>query len=652
MKRISSRLLSVALLIVAALVTAAQTGRPVDWYSQAPSPDAVCTPIPFGMVSWWPGDGNPNDLRGGNNGTLFNTTFVPAEVDQGFNFASATGTQSGVSIGNPVNLQLNANLTIDFWIKRADTTRVSNYQNGTSGACFYCYGAGGYAVGMFTDGTVAFGKQDGSNVSSPGLKVTDTNFHHLAVTKAGGTVTLYLDGVAANVGPFDPGFVFNTNVAIGSRGDDGTAGFLGALDEIQIFNRALSSAEIQSIFGAGAAGVCKPTTGAIIKLAQSSYATGEGIADATITVNRTGDTTTSSTIDYATSDTAGANNCNATNGVASSRCDYLTTLGTLHFAAGEASKTISIPIVDDAYAEGAETFNLTLSNPTNATLGSPAATVITINDNDTSTGINPIDQANVFVRQHYIDFLNREPDQSGLDFWTNQITSCGSDAACIEVKRINVSAAFFLSIEFKETGFLVERIYKASYGDASGTSTFQGTHQLPVPVVRFNEFLSDTQEIGQGVIVGQGNWQQQLEDNKNAFSAEFVQRSRFNAAFPASMTPAQFVDALNANAGNPLSAAERNQLVTDLTNGAKTRAQVLRAVAEDADLANAETNRAFVLMQYLGYLRRNPNDPQDSDYTGYDFWLTKLNQSGGNFINAEMVRSFISSTEYRARFGP
>src|SRR4030095_10785339 len=172
---------------------------------------------------------------------------------------------------------------------------------------------------------------------------------------------------------------------------------------------------------------------------------------------------------------------------------------------------------------------------------------------------------------------------------------------------------------------LVERIYKAAYGDASGTSTFGGTHQLPVPIIRLNEFLPDTQEIGQGVIVGQGNWQQQLENNKQAFCAEFVQRSRFTNAFPNSMTAAQFVDALNTNAGNPLSQSDRDQLVTDLSTNAKTRAQVLRAVAEDPDLNSAEFNRAFVLMQYFGYLRRNPNDPQDTDYTGYDFWLTKLN---------------------------
>jgi hypothetical protein len=130
-----------------------------------------------------------------------------------------------------------------------------------------------------------------------------------------------------------------------------------------------------------------------------------------------------------------------------------------------------------------------------------------------------------------------------------------------------------------------------------------------------------------------------------------VQRLRFNSAFPTSMTAAQLVDALNANAGNPLSASERNQLVNDLSTNAKTRAQVLRTIAEHPNLVTAESNRAFVLMQYFGYLRRNPNDPQDSDYTGYDFWLTKLNQFNGNFVNAEMVQAFITSTEYRQRFG-
>ena len=171
-------------------------------------------------------------------------------------------------------------------------------------------------------------------------------------------------------------------------------------------------------------------------------------------------------------------------------------------------------------------------------------------------------------------------------------------------------------------------------------------------MVRFNEFLPDTQKIGQGLIVLQGNWQQQLEDNKNAFVEEFVQRARFTAAFPDSMTALQYVNALNANAGNPLSTSERDQLAADLNSGAKDRAQALRAVAESGNLRAAEFNRAFVLMQYFGYLRRNPNDPPEatSDYAGYEFWLSKLNQFNGSFIDAEMVKAFITASEYNQRF--
>jgi hypothetical protein len=393
------------------------------------------------------------------------------------------------------------------------------------------------------------------------------------------------------------------------------------------------------------------TTPMTVQFDSASYVAAENVGSRLITVTRTGDVSGSASVDYATSDNAGSNNCNVLNsGMASSRCDYETTLGTLKFGPGESSKTISIPIVDDAFAEGPEIFMLTLSNPTGASLGSPSSVPVTIIDNETSTGTNPISDARFFVRMHYLDFLNREPDQSGWDFWTNQTTGCGNPDLLL--CRLNVSASFFVSIEFQQTGYLVERLYKASYGDSPGTSSFNGSHQLTVPVVRLNEFLSDTQQIGQGVIVNQGNWQQQLENNKQAFVAAFVTRSRFITAFPNSMTSAQFVDALNAKAGNPLSPSERDQLVNDLSTGAKTRAQVLRAVVEDPDLVSGEFNRAFVLMQYFGYLRRNPNDAPDSDYTGYDFWLTKMIQFGGNYINAEMVKAFITSPEYNARFGP
>jgi hypothetical protein len=176
-------------------------------------------------------------------------------------------------------------------------------------------------------------------------------------------------------------------------------------------------------------------------------------------------------------------------------------------------------------------------------------------------------------------------------------------------------------------------------------------------VIRFPEFLKDTQRIGQGVIVLQPGWETALENNKQAYALEFVQTSRFISAFPATMTPAELVDRLNQNAGNVLSASEQTTAI-NLFGGASdssnvnSRAQAVRMVAEDQDLYNAEFNRAFVLAQYYGYLRRNPNDAPDTDYTGYDFWLTKLNQFNGNYIDAEMVKAFLSSIEYRQRFGP
>jgi hypothetical protein len=260
---------------------------------------------------------------------------------------------------------------------------------------------------------------------------------------------------------------------------------------------------------------------------------------------------------------------------------------------------------------------------------------------------NRIDDPQFFVRQHYLDFFSREADASGLAFWTNQIISCNNSAACIEIKRINVSAAFFLSIEFQETGYLVYKFYKAGYGNLPGA---------PVPL-RFNEFLPDTRRIGQGVVVGVGNWQQKLEDNKRAYAAGFVTSSSFSSAYSSSLTSAQFVDALFANAGVIPAASERTAAINEFgsaTTSADTdaRALAVRRVAENSTLNSQELNRAFVLMQYYGYLRRNPDDPPEAtlDFAGYNFWLGKLNQFNGNFVDAEMVKAFITAGEYRARF--
>src|SRR5262245_31471054 len=273
------------------------------------------------------------------------------------------------------------------------------------------------------------------------------------------------------------------------------------------------------------------------------------------------------------------------------------------------------------------------------------------------TAPNPNDVSSFFVRQHYLDFLSREPDFSGLNFWMGDFENCTPKPQCVEVHRINVSASFFLSIEFQQTGYLVERFYKVAYGDGSGTSTFNGPHQLAVPIIRLSEFLTDSQRIRQGVVVLQPGWEALLESNKQAYAQEFVQTTRFIGTFPTSKTPADFIDDLNRNAGTVLSTKERSDAIALFQGAADTsntsaRTQAVRLVAEDQDLYNAEYNRAFVLAEYFGYLRRNPNDLQDTDYTGYDFWLTKLNQFNGNYINAEMVKAFLSSIEYRQRFGP
>jgi parallel beta-helix repeat protein len=395
--------------------------------------------------------------------------------------------------------------------------------------------------------------------------------------------------------------------------------------------------------------------GGYIRFSDANFDTTESSGSTDITVERLGTTTEAVTVNYATADDSGTGTvvpCATVNSIASSRCDFTTALGALRFAAGESSKTFVVLVSQDNYVEGPETLTLTLSNLTGgAALGTPSTATLTIADDATEPATNPIDVADSFVRQHYHDFLNREPDAAGLAFWSNQITECQQPGATCnaEVRRINVSAAFFLSIEFQETGFLVYRMYKAAYGNLLGA---------PVSL-RLNEFLPDTQQIGKDIIVGQTGWEQVLENNKVAFALDFVSRSRFTTAYPTTMTPAQFVDALYLNTGVTPSAAELTSVIGEFWSATNTadlaaRGRAVRRVAENSSFTQQEFNRAFVLMQYFGYLRRNPNDAPEPglNFDGYNFWLNKLNQFGGNFINAEMVKAFIVSGEYRQRFGP
>lgn len=254
---------------------------------------------------------------------------------------------------------------------------------------------------------------------------------------------------------------------------------------------------------------------------------------------------------------------------------------------------------------------------------------------------NPIDDTRTFVRQHYYDFLNRQPDQPGWDFWTGTFNECNGDANCITIKRVNTSKAFFESIEFMDSGYYVFRVNKISFS----TFTKEGGFVGPNP--RMEQFFIDQKKIGDGVIVGQGNWPQQLETNQSNFAAEWVNRPRFLAEYPLSMTNEAFVDKLYATAGisDP---ATRNDMVNGLNGGTQTRASVVKTIARSSAAHAAFFNRAYVLMQYFGYLRRNPDDAPDFNLNGYNHWLNELNS--GTKTNWDMVRAFIESFEYRDRF--
>ena len=245
---------------------------------------------------------------------------------------------------------------------------------------------------------------------------------------------------------------------------------------------------------------------------------------------------------------------------------------------------------------------------------------------------NDIDATTFFVEQQYRDFLGREADDSGLGFWSHEIANCNGDAACVEARRVNTSGAFFLSIEFQETGYMLYLFNKASFGT------------MP----RRNDFLVRMQAAARGLVVGQENWQQQLAANKRTAAESWAARADFQQRF-GQLSNRQFIDALFANAG-VIATDDRAALVRGLDDGTETRATALLKLADNAEFRRREQNAAFVLMQYFGYLHRNPDEGRDTDLSGFNFWLRKLDDNGGDFHKAEMVRAFIEASEYRDRF--
>jgi hypothetical protein len=373
---------------------------------------------------------------------------------------------------------------------------------------------------------------------------------------------------------------------------------------------------------------------ATFQFSATNYLANEDALSATITVVRLGNLSGAATVDFNTSDST-----------ATQRADYTLVSQTLTFAPGESAKTVAVLLSKDAFQENDETTGLSLSNPTgSAILGTPANATLTIgNDPLMPATINPNDDQKTFVIQHYHDFLNRQQDEPGLVFWTTGITACGADAACIVVKRINTSAAFFLSIEFQETGGFVIRLQRAAFGKKSADSATR---------LNYLQFVHDARQVGDGVVVNQTGFEQKLELNKQNYANQIVTSSAFTTAYAAAVTADQFVTALFNSAGVTPTVAEKQAAVTAFGAGDTAgRVAALRSVADSNSIKQAEFSPSFVLLQYFGYLRRNPTDAPDNNDSGYQFWLTKLNSFGGDFQKAEMVKAFISSSEYRSRFG-
>ena len=281
-----------------------------------------------------------------------------------------------------------------------------------------------------------------------------------------------------------------------------------------------------------------------------------------------------------------------------------------------------------------------------------------------------IDDADFFAAQQYIDFLRRFPDAPGHAHWTGEITECSDPAKrfqgetlaqCTERKRANTSAAFFHSPEYQASGSFVLRVYWGTLGKQLNHPGCPGVPQnLPGHCrPRYSEYIADMATVSQGIVVNNQLSPSVINANKQAFVQNFITRPAFTAIY-GTLNPTQFVDKLSQTTGVALSSSDRTALINEITANAANKANVVFKVVDGAVAINSEAhlrfdttygkayfdkefNAAFVFMEYIAYLRRNP------DQAGYDHWLGKLNQFG-NWVDAQMVLAFILSPEYRNRF--
>jgi hypothetical protein len=237
---------------------------------------------------------------------------------------------------------------------------------------------------------------------------------------------------------------------------------------------------------------------------------------------------------------------------------------------------------------------------------------------------NPLETNMFFARQQYLDFLGREPDTKGLAYWSNELDKCGTDAGCLNDRRIGVSTAFFMESEPQLTGSYIYRLYKGALGRS----------------ISYSEFSTDRQQVVGGA---------ELEASRAAFADQFVQRGEFMQKYSQATSAESFVDDLLSNirqaSGADLS-SQRDAFIARYNSGSEvnqSRSLVVRDAVESRVFKDAEYNKSFVMMEYFGYLQRDPDDG------GFRFWLNVLDNKEPNNYKG-MVCSFITSKEYQQRF--
>lgn len=265
---------------------------------------------------------------------------------------------------------------------------------------------------------------------------------------------------------------------------------------------------------------------------------------------------------------------------------------------------------------------------------------------------NPIDCGGVFIRQQYLDFLNREPENDGLQFYMDILNGCGpSDTECVKYTRGALSANFFRSPEFQSKGGYVANLYNITLGQRAKNVPELGDFSK-VERPHYAEFTTDLASLTAATDA-------ETNTRKNQLAVAFLQRPEVQQNLPNSLTNQQFVQKLESIAGVTL--ANESTLIANLNNSSQTRAQVLRTVAESAEVVDKFYKPNFVTMEYFGYLHRDPEDCHDDHNwvggdpfaCGYFFHNSRFNlSSDADLVENLIVRGFIESPEYRHRFGP